>query len=121
MMRFSMLVKRLYAKHGGLTHGDCDLAVRTILRGIGEHLSSGGRVEIRDFGAFTVRTRGARLGRNPKTGAPVDVPAKARPHFKVGRALKEGVKSRGKEKTTAPVSDGNKWAGLVDPFDELGV
>jgi len=108
MMRFSILVKRLHAKHGSLTRDECRLAVSTILRGIGEHLASGGRVEIRNFGAFTVKTWGARLSRNPRSGASVDVPAKLRPHFKAGRALRDGVKDRGEEETPVPA----KWAGL---------
>jgi integration host factor subunit beta len=54
-----------------------------------ETLSDGGRVEIRGFGAFSVRHRPARQGRNPRTGETVDVPAKAVPFFKSGKELRE--------------------------------
>lgn len=102
-MRLSMLVKRLHAKHGNLSRDECGLVVSTILRGIGKHLVSGGRVEIRNFGAFTVKTGSARLSRNPRTGNPIVVPAKARPHFKAGSKLRDGVKA-----TATPANNGKK-------------
>lgn len=95
MLHFSVLVERLYARQDSLSRDDCDLAARTILREIGGHLVGGGRVEVRGFGAFTVRTRGAIQGRNPKTGACVDLPARARPYFRPGKTLREGVNGRG--------------------------
>ena len=56
---------------------------------IGKRLAEGGRVELRGFGAFSVRKRDARRGRNPRTGEPVKVPAKAVPFFKAGKELRE--------------------------------
>ena len=58
------------------------------------HLAGGGRIEMRDFGSFSVRYRRARLGRNPRTGAPVARPAGHVVHFKVGKALRERVDAR---------------------------
>ena len=54
-----------------------------------ERLSEGGRVELRGFGAFSVRDRQARQGRNPRTGELVDVPAKRVPYFKPGKEIRE--------------------------------
>ena len=52
-------------------------------------LSQGQRVELRGFGAFSVRNRGSRVGRNPRTGEKVEVLAKNVPHFKTGKGLRE--------------------------------
>ena len=95
MLHFSMLVERLYARQGSLSHDDCDLAAKTILREIGNHLAGGGRVEVRGFGAFTVRTRDAMQGRNPRTGKQIDVPLRVRPYFRPGKVLRESVRERG--------------------------
>ena len=54
-----------------------------------------GRVELRGFGAFSVRSRPARVGRNPRTGETVDVPAKAVPFFKSGKELRERLNASG--------------------------
>ena len=61
--------------------------VDAIFDGIAGALNRGDKVELRGFGTFTSRQKGARVGRNPKTGARVDVPAKRVPHFKPGREL----------------------------------
>ena len=68
-----------------------DDAVREILTLMVETLANDGRVEVRGFGSFCLHHRRARLGRNPKTGESVPVPAKAIPHFKPGKALREAV------------------------------
>ncbi len=67
------------------------MAVRVILDAISVTLSRGDRIEIRGFGSFALNYRPARGGRNPKTGAKVEVPAKYPPHFKAGRELRERV------------------------------
>ena len=54
-------------------------------------LSNGERIEIRGFGSFDVHYRTPRIGRNPKSGKVVSVPAKFIPHFKAGKGLREGV------------------------------
>ena len=56
-----------------------------------ECLAGGGRIEIRGFGSFTLRFRRARVGRNPKTGTPVSLPARYAPYFKPGKRLRERV------------------------------
>ena len=56
---------------------------------IATRLAEGGRVELRGFGAFSTRERKARVGRNPRTGEPVDVPAKRVPYFTPGKEMRE--------------------------------
>lgn len=68
-----------------------DQGVRHILTLMVDTLVNDGRVEIRGFGSFCLHHRDARIGRNPKTGESVEVPAKAIPHFKPGKALREAV------------------------------
>ena len=63
--------------------------VGVILERMIEALEDGGRVELRGFGAFSVRSRAARAGRNPRTGEPVDVRAKHVPFFKSGKELRD--------------------------------
>ena len=62
---------------------------------IAQRLAEGGRVELRGFGAFSVKVRAARVGRNPRTGAPVQVAAKYIPYFKTGKQLREKLNSGG--------------------------
>ncbi len=80
----SDLVERLAAPFC-LTIEESEAVLAVVLEEIGRELASGGRVELRGFGAFTVREREARRGRNPKSGAAVEVPARKVVHFKPGR------------------------------------
>jgi integration host factor subunit beta len=68
---------------------DAELIVDTILENIVKSLRGGDKIEIRGFGSFRTRKRNARIGRNPKTGARVDVPAKTIPYFKPSKELKD--------------------------------
>jgi len=65
--------------------------VKTILDALARNLSRGERIEIRGFGSFSLSFRPARLGRNPKSGERVQVPAKYVPHFKAGKELRDRV------------------------------
>jgi integration host factor subunit beta len=65
--------------------------VKTILDALARNLSRGERIEIRGFGSFSLSFRPARLGRNPKSGEKVQVPAKHVPHFKAGKELRDRV------------------------------
>jgi len=65
------------------------MVISEILGAVGQQLINGGRVEIRGFGVFCLNYRPPHLGRNPKTGQPVPVPAKWKPHFKAGKELRE--------------------------------
>jgi len=64
------------------------VVVNTVFASIADSLSRGEKVELRGFGSFRVKQRPARLGRNPKTGEPVQVPPKKIPYFKPGKNLK---------------------------------
>ena len=90
-MTRSELIERLARRFPELSVTDTQAAVSGIVDAIAGTLASGCRVEIRGFGSFSVRFRPPRLGRNPKTGTLVSVPAKAVPHFKPGLDLRERV------------------------------
>ena len=77
------------ARAAELTKKDAERLVELVFESIIETLNRGEKIELRGFGSFRVRERGARRGRNPKTGAPVDIPAKRVPYFKPGKELKE--------------------------------
>ena len=90
-MTKSQLIERIAHRQSQLVHRDVELAVKTILEHMAECLAGGGRIEIRGFGSFSLHFRSGRVGRNPKTGAPVSLPAKHVPHFKPGKKLRERV------------------------------
>ena len=89
----SELIALIAEKNPHLSLTDAEKIVSTILDTITDQLVQGGRVELRGFGAFSVRHRDARPGRNPRTGEIVDVTAKAVPFFKVGKGLRDRVRS----------------------------
>lgn len=76
---------------GDLTRRDGETIVETMFEGIRDALKSNDKVEIRGFGSFRTRQRQSRTGRNPKTGALVDVPAKRVPYFKPSKDLRDMV------------------------------
>lgn len=88
-MTKSELIQRLSSANPHLHNQDLERVVNTVLEEISEALTRGERVELRGFGAFSVRERDARIGRNPRTGEKVDVPSKRTPFFKMGKELKE--------------------------------
>lgn len=91
-MTKSELINRLYMnKQTGLSLEDCAAAVNHIIERMQGELGEGGRIEIRGFGAFSLHERKARVGRNPKTGEAVEIPACYKVHFKPGKAMKERV------------------------------
>lgn len=87
----SGIVSRLAQKQTQLTEEDVEMAVNTILDNMIGGLVTGDRVEIRGFGSLSLHFRPPRVGRNPKTGEHVRVPAKYVPHFKPGNELKNRV------------------------------
>ena len=90
-MNRSELIKQLAFKQTQVTVTDIDIAVRLILDEISVTLANDDRVEIRGFGSFVVHHLKPRLGRNPKSGEQVTVPAKDVPHFRVGKELRGRV------------------------------
>ena len=89
----SELIMRL-AKKTGLSKTDSKKAVDTIFDEIIRVLSDGGRVELRNFGILSLRTRKARIGRNPKTGEKVQVVQKQIPFFKAGKAVTKALNKK---------------------------
>ncbi len=90
-MTKSELIAGLAAENPHLRGADVETIVSTIFNEITAALSRGARVELRGFGAFTVKHRGARTGRNPRTGEAVPVDEKSVPFFKAGKELRERV------------------------------
>ena len=88
-MTESELIERIAQTQSHLVERDVALAVNMMLEHMTACLSGGGRIEIRGFGSFSVRFRRARLGRNPRTGVPVSLPARYAPYFKPGKDLRE--------------------------------
>lgn len=76
---------------GDLTRRDGEVIVDTFFEGIIDAIRSDEKVEIRGFGSFRIRQRNARIGRNPKTGDKVEVPAKRVPYFKPSKELRDLV------------------------------
>ncbi len=90
-MTKSELIELLAAKQKHLPTKDVELAVKQVLEIMSDALSQGDRIEIRGFGSFSLHYRGARQGRNPKTGDAVALAGKYVPHFKPGKELRERV------------------------------
>jgi integration host factor subunit beta len=80
-----------------LTKKDSEVIVEEIFENIIQALNRGEKIELRGFGSFRVRQREARRGRNPKTGAPVDIPAKRVVYFKPGKELKALIDDKSTE------------------------
>jgi len=110
----SELVLKLSEQYPHLYQRDIEKAVNAILDTIAEALAQGGRAEIRGFGSFAVKKRGARTGRNPRTGEAVSVSEKVVPTFKTGKEMRQRLNpspSRAKRKTAAATASIN---GFVD-------
>ena len=85
----SELIQRIADENPHLFQRDVEKIVSTIFDEISAALERGDRVELRGFGAFSVKQRDARIGRNPRTGESVSVPEKRVPFFKTGKELRE--------------------------------
>ncbi len=92
----SELIAQIAEANSHLRGADVELIVGTIFDQIALALSEGSRVELRGFGAFTIKHRNARTGRNPRTGEAVPVDEKSVPFFKAGKELRERVNRGGK-------------------------
>jgi len=90
-MTRSELIARIAQKNPHLYQRDVERIVSTIFEEIADALVNGDRVELRGFGAFSVKHREARVGRNPRTGESVDVAEKTVPFFKTGKQLRERI------------------------------
>lgn len=91
-MTRSDLIDRLHGRfRTTLIHDDARSVVSVVLDVLTDTIAAGDRVEIRGFGSFETVLRNPRIGRNPRTGERVAVPAKHVPHFKAGKELRERV------------------------------
>ena len=88
-MTKSELIAKLANENTHLFQRDIENIVSTIFDEVSNALAHGDRVELRGFGAFSIKGRGARVGRNPRTGESVEVGEKYIPYFKTGKQLRE--------------------------------
>ncbi len=102
------------ARAAELNKRDAEVIVETVFESIVSALHKGEKVELRGFGSFRTRERGPRRGRNPKTGEPVDVPAKRVPYFKPGKELKEFFTEEPASSGQAPAVEAQA-AAVADP------
>lgn len=87
----SELIESIAARYEMLSSRDVELAIKTMIDSMAQVLATGGRIEIRGFGSFSLHYRAPRTGRNPKTGDTVELTGKHVPHFKPGKELRDRV------------------------------
>ena len=90
----SELIQKIADENPHLFQRDVERIVNTIFEEITDALANGDRVELRGFGAFSVKTRDARVGRNPRTGEAVNVEQKKVPFFKTGKLLRDRLNGK---------------------------
>jgi integration host factor subunit beta len=90
----SELVQKLMDENPHLSQGDVERVISTIFEEIITTMANGDRVELRGFGAFSVKQRSSRQGRNPRTGAAVSVEEKHVPFFKTGKLLRDRLNGK---------------------------
>lgn len=90
----SELIQKLADENPHLYQRDVERIVNTIFNEITDAMASGNRVELRGFGAFSVKKRDARVGRNPRTGESVQVEEKHVPFFKTGKLLRDRLNGK---------------------------
>lgn len=98
-----------------MSRKDSEIIVETIFDSVVKSLRAGDKIEIRGFGSFRTRQRKPRIGRNPKTGARVDVPAKKIPYFKPSKELKDLVNGVGAAPETVPAAETSGPTGPTAP------
>ncbi len=86
---------------GGLNRRDGEVVVDTVFDAVIEAIRKGDKIEVRGFGSFRIRERKSRIGRNPKTGAKVDIPAKRVPYFKPSKELRDRLNPTSATQTAA--------------------
>src|SRR5881398_1548368 len=98
-----------------LTRKDSEVIVDTLFESVIKALKTGDKLEVRGFGSFRVRQRNARVGRNPKTGEQVEVPAKRVPYFKPSKELKDLINDGAAAGSTPPTAPPSGPAGPTTP------
>ena len=94
------------AERASISRTEAEAVVNTVLTSIVRALQEGDKVELRGFGSFRLRLRRARIGRNPKTGERVAVPAKSVPYFKPGKELRELLNPQDHDGGSASTDEG---------------
>lgn len=89
-MNKTQLIQKI-AENGNMTKKDAELALKAVTDAIAEAVASGEKVQVTGFGSFDVKAREARVGRNPKTGEPVEIAASKRVVFTPAQTLKEKI------------------------------
>ena len=100
-MTKSEIIAKLANENPHLFQRDVEQIVTTIFDEISNALAQGDRVELRGFGAFSIKERGSRIGRNPRTGESVEVGEKFIPYFKTGNTIARALKSTRINRVTA--------------------
>jgi integration host factor subunit beta len=90
----SELIQKIADENPNLSHRDAEKIVNTVFEEIIDAMARGDRVELRGFGAFSVKKRDARTGRNPRTGDSVPVDSKHVPFFKTGKLLRDRLNGK---------------------------
>jgi integration host factor subunit beta len=108
------------ARAADLTKKDSEVIVEEVFKNIIQALNRGEKIELRGFGSFRVRRRDARRGRNPKTGEPVDIPAKRVPYFKPGKELKELINVQSGDDASEGEKSDAAAGGIADAAAEAG-
>ncbi|AJD48553.1 integration host factor subunit beta [Isoalcanivorax pacificus W11-5] len=103
----SELIERISARQKQLSPKDVELAVKSLIEEMADNLANGGRIEIRGFGSFSLHFRAPRVGRNPKTGASVELQGKYVPHFKPGKELRDRVNQAMQENPGQAAGEGD--------------
>ena len=114
-MTKSELIQKLAERNPHLFLRDIEKIVDTVFDEISDALVDGDRIELRGFGAFSIKHRDARIGRNPRTGETVNVDAKRLPFFKTGKALRERLND---ENETLKKESDKKDDGFYRPFSD---
>ena len=108
----SDLIDSLARNQNHLAQKDVELAVKSLLEKMSQELANGDRIEIRGFGSFSLHFRGARMGRNPKSGDAVALRGKHVPHFKPGKELRERVNELAQSRRETDGCEGGLSAGV---------
>ena len=87
-MNKTQLIQKI-AENGNMTKKDAEVALKAVIDAISDAVASGDKVQVSGFGSFDVKTRDARMGRNPKTGEAVEIAASKRVVFTAAQALKD--------------------------------
>lgn len=114
-MTKSQLIERMAEQAPHVPRREVEALVEAVFDVMADALKAGRRIELRGFGVFAVRTRRARVGRNPKTGARVDVPERRTLSFTVGKELRERIQALSRRDSGPAAPPPSLESGLPPP------